>query len=283
MYKDFLNTLSNPGYAFSFIGQMMQYYEDQKQESLDISMGIEKNEEGLYGCPVKNIPFQFFIIHYIDNHYICKSEKLTSIYNTEGEFLFSGYTFENLSDELFVVHQYDKKTDRADQYGSIFKNGQKMSQNIFRTQSMTKFKDGFEFCIISKKFGDISRSVVINRDVATVFVCDSVCDYPHLYGNVLYFKNKLYNLFTDEIICEKDYHHKLETDEHIFVQSDKQVFKIDIKTCEFEVFGKAREVEEKVAPQPQPKEEKPLPEPKQRRNDQCKCGSEKKYKNCCGK
>jgi hypothetical protein len=287
-YSGYSNML---GLAFTnpmgFFEGMMNTMAQHKQERLNSDAGIEYNEElFVYGVPTKNIEFKFDMLDFNGKYYVGRADELNHVFDADGNLLFSAISFEYLKQDMFFVVNTEKDEKSSQAYGALYRNGEKLTDDVFRSKDMSDFAKGKNFCIFGyKEFG---KECVVNKEGEIVYEMKSSFDYAYLYNNILCAEGKYINLFSGETICKKGYRTDLTAGNLRFVEVDEQVFKIDTVSGEFEVFG-----EPKTAPQTNvvkkvddsatsTKEVVPKP-PKQTRNEKCACGSGLKYKNCCMK
>jgi hypothetical protein len=266
-------------YLGGFFEEMFKEMEREQQKQINKEAGIEINENGLFGVPIKNIPFKFHAISFVKEHYFCKKDETKTLYDQKGCYVFSGEKFKMLGKNMFLVKQ------KEDKHYSLFKNFQRLSEPIFSAVFSSKFES--DFCILNIYEKDsLGRNCVIDTDGNVILRTDGCLRYLSLKGNLATSEGVYYNLKKGgEIICRsQSYKGCLEVDGFIFVQEDKCVYKINTMTGEFETFGTP--TPPKPEPEPKPKYEKTIPsatkpnpiEPN--RNDPCPCGSGKKYKHC---
>ncbi len=269
--------------GFSGLGFMESLFREmdaRKRAEYLKQLGVEEKDD-LFGIPTLNIDFKYYEIKIKDKLIVCSvdvphSDSTKDYYKPDGTFLFSSeYSVTNLGNDLYLIpKEYNGKC-------AIYLNSEKVSDYEFNARIGSRFKTESEYTILGYQM----KEAVIDKQGQIVFESQGMLDYLYLYGNILMEKDNLYNLHTGEKICKKGYSTKLETDEDIFVEVEKQVFKINKTTCEFEVFGTPPPP--KAEPKPikvekvEKKEEPKIP--KQNRNDLCSCGSGLKYKKCCGK
>lgn len=281
--------LGGGGGVTSFFNAMFEDMAKRKHAQKLINAGVEFNEENKrFGVPSQEIPFAYLSIDFISGkYYTCEVDDETNetplfdVYKKDCGLLFTAEIFEYLGkDDLFLIK------DKSEQDYSLFIDvNAPLSEPIFRAKFANKFAENSDFCVLGNKD---YKDCVINRKGEVVYENKSVCNYLYLHGNILSDGSNYINLFSGEVICKKGYSNTLKTGNLIFVESENQVFKIDVLTGEYETFG-----EPKIKPSEQPKEKnEPLSQskveslpkaPKQGRNDKCSCGSGLKFKNCCGK
>lgn len=261
--------------AFGFEGFFAAIEREQKDRR-NIQAGIQQSETGCYGVPDKGILSIYDMLDFNGRFYRGRANELDYVFDYTGKFLFTAAKHEYLGKDIFLVKQNDND------YGALYKDGVKLTDDHFRSHMSSDFKKN-EFAVFGYK--EYSRACVLNTKGEVVF--------EHKGYGSLYITNNLVNadgiytnLLTKEVICTHKYGSTLKTDnnEFLFMEVDSQVWKINTFTGEVEKFGKAPEP--KPAPviastAKQSPEEKPVILPKQGRNDLCRCGSGKKFKNCC--
>jgi hypothetical protein len=269
----------------------------EHQEKLK-KAGIVLNEEhNLFGVPSKNIPFKYIKIDFIhDKFYVCYVKmdyvkmdidddfQMVTVCKEDGTEMFTveekSFDYLHFEDFFLVKERKEKNYMLHGLCGTI------KTKHVFRPMFHSKFDKDSDFCILGNN--DFSGECVINKKGEVVF---EKKDYNSLYlhGNILSTGSKNYNLFTGELICDKSYHSSLDIKEFMFIQVDvNQVYKINKKTCEFEVFGEPKQAPKlndiKICEHSDTTVAEVLPKLiKQGRNDICQCGSGKKFKNCCMK
>ena len=269
--------------GFSGLGFMESLFREMdanKRAEYLKQIGVEKNEENLYGIPALNIDLKYYEIKVKDKLIVCSidvphSDTTKDYYKIDGTFLFSSeYSVTNLGNDLYLMpKEYNGQC-------AIYLNSEKVSDYEFHARVGSRFDTESEYTIL----GFQSKEAVIDKQGQIVFESKGMLDYLYLYGNILLEKDNLYDLHSGEKICEKGYTTKLETDEDIFVEVGKQVYKINKTTCEYEIFGTPPPPKEEPKQKVEVKVKKKEPKiPKQNRNNLCACGSGLKYKKCCGK
>jgi len=282
-----------------FFRQMLSDISKAKRERQNKDAGVEQNEEMFYGVPSKNIPFNFYRIDFNGEHYVCLSisDEIT-LYDNKGNFLFTGVKFKNLQKNMYLV-----QLSNDDELYCLFRGFEQLSEPIYfdRDSYISKFKG--DFCSLPFKDGDEEGQCIVdlNGDVVleAIGVKYHFHDHYNLVNNIAHFGKTIYNLKNGEVICHtREWYKKFEADDNlIFVElshpteygcDGKGVCKIDTMTCEFEIFGN---VPKPRNPKPPPPTEEELEEVrieaakprvvKQGRNDECQCGSGKKFKQCC--
>ncbi len=262
-----------------FFGALMKDLQIAEREKRLKDAGVEIID-GVYGIPSKDIPFKFKKIIVSKDLIYCFIDEEFFAYDISGMFLFKAIKVEKIGDNFYLVQH------KKDGGWALFKGNMKLTKPIFRYNIRARFEKDFSIIGLQKNFMD---DVVINKKGKIIYEIQEHFSYPILYGNIFVGDGKIINLHTGEKICDKGHSSILETNDEIFVEIHKQVFKINKTTCKYEVFGESDE-----PPRPQPKTTETLPKtkvpkatkpnpPKQNRNDLCACGSGKKYKNCCGR
>ena len=146
---------------------------------------------------------------------------------------------EKLMKKIFKKHS-------SDNYSYLYKDGKKVSDNIYRKGGMGNgFRDGYCALILYKGDGsDYGTHVLIDSegDIAL----SQVKSGDHLYhkrGVIATMGSIYYNLLTGEPITTGS--SSISSDDYIFVECrydysnsfEKGVYKIDHKTGEFEIYG----------------------------------------------
>ncbi len=272
----------NMGDAMGFIGQMMAAADEANKQRANEQAGIVK-EGNYYGVPTKGISFMFDNIELNSGFYVGTDDNGKTVFDKDGKCLFSCLSYNYLGKNIFLVTTEEPKKGSSSAYGALYKDGVKLTKDLFRSQMHSKFKA--DHCVLGyKEFGG---ECVVNTNGKVVFDSGKRFISIYIHNNIATEDGKYYNLFTGELICERSYKSSLETGNLMFVETCELVYKIDTMTGEFEIFG-----EPKLAPQtndiricnnsPVTVAEVLPAVLKQQRNDKCACKSGKKYKNCCG-
>lgn len=286
------------------IEHMMDEMKRLKEKKANVDAGIQMNDDGMYGVPSKNIPFDFQTINvYVKGFYKCKIDKNVYVFNSEGECMYIGGAVDYLGEDIFIVYpneefkntRTNKLDTRVSSYGFLYKGKERKSDANYREQ-WTSFSGDFAVVGTNDKY----RDCVINKDCEVVFKSNN-SDSIYLHGVIATVNGKFINLLTGETICDKSYKATLETGNKrfMFVESGDYVIKMDTLTGEHETFGEPKispqtnniricggsditvgEVLSDFAKQDDTAKKTTVT---QRRNDICSCGSGKKYKNCHGK
>jgi hypothetical protein len=277
-----------------FMSGLFAQVEENKRRQRNADAGIEY-QNGYFGVPSKNIAFELDSLNFKGDCYAGHKDDLKFLFDIDGKLLFSAPKYEYLGKNIFLVYKTEKTKKKSEEvetiseYGALYKLSEKLTGYEFRTRfSSSDFKKDENFIILSDKE---SKSCIVNLNGEVVLRSKERYGYcTSIYNNVARVDNGYYSLLTKEFICEKGYDNMIETKELIFISvgHKEQVYKINKFTGEYEVFG-----EPKQAPQinntpicngSDVTVAEVLPTLlKQGRNDKCRCGSNKKYKACCGK
>lgn len=275
------------GTFFSFISQIEKA---NKRKAFGIT-----NQNGYDGVSHLNIPHIYGYIE-ANQQYFCHAEdKSIDCYDLQGNKLFTSAKIEYLKYDMFLVQEINPNKPVDKWRYALYHNSEKLTDYIFRNVRFQDFnKHGFA---ILKLDDDSYTEVVVN--ICGEIVYKSLERYGHdlhLTGVLLKDKNKYINLLTNKVICSWKYSCKeISNEECLFVKTeDTCIYQINISNGEYIIHGK--EVEEKPKPEPTQEELKQIEEDeiererkeketaewlKLTRNDSCKCGSGKKFKNCC--
>lgn len=285
MPKDIYNSYFN-----SFMGNPMGFFEGmfaemdrRKKEQRNINAGIQE-ANGFYGVPEK-IDFKYDMLDFNGKFYIGRANELYHLFDSSGKFLFSCEEFDYLGKDMFIQYvDKEPKKGQSSVYGALCKDGIRLSEYEFRSKFLSKFNKDSDFCVLG--YEDFSHECVINTEGKVVLKTERSFDNIYLQGNIAHTKNAYYNLFTGEIICSNTKSSTLGTKELLFVETyDDQVYKIDKRTCEFEVFGESKQKphtnDVKLCGGSDVTVKEIIPVlPKQNRNELCRCGSGLKVKKC---
>lgn len=280
------------GAAGTYMGYNMDAFFAQmsraEQENRNKQSGIELQGD-MYGVPSKSIPFEYDMLDYKNGYYFASNTDLNYVFDKSGKLLFSGANFDYLEKGFFLVNQPDNK------YGAIYKDGVKLTDDLFRVQMGSKFES--DFCVLGYK--EFDSSCAINTKGEVVLTHNGFSSGIYIKNNTASIHRKYYNLFTGELIIEGYYSSTLKTDEFLFFElKSGQVCKLNTITCETELFGKEPErgvgkstsmanfdtskaiIIDDISDSKHKPEQKHIIA-KQGRNELCACGSGKKHKNCC--
>lgn len=275
--KTIYNMFNNDTLFGGFFGAMFAQMEAREKQQRNEAAGI-LYANGKYGVPDKNIEFMYSELNFHGGFYHGWANGCFNVFDNNGKFLFSAQKYRHLGKNIFLVFDENENITKNTILGALWKDGIKLTEKLFRNRD-NSFKG--EFCVLGLK--DWSEECVVNTSGEIVFENKKTLEHLYLHKNIASVNRKYYNLFTGQLICEADYHSPLEIDELMFVQVDKQVFKINTLTCEVEKFGTEPEPKpEPVIKTPEPKKEKVILI-KQQRNDKCNCNSGLKFKNCHGR
>lgn len=284
------------GNPMRFMETMFQSIEQHKRENRNKQAGIQELN-GLYGVPEKNIEFKFDMLDFNGKFFQGRADGLDHVFDKDGKFLFSAEKYEYLGRDIFLVFtDKEPKKGQSSCYGYMFKNGEKLTDSLFRSQRFSNFDKG-NFCVLGYK--DFSGECVVNTNGEVVLQNNKGLVYIYLHDNVASVGGTYYNLFTGEKICEKSYSSSLDIKGLMFVKCDEQVYKINTFTGEYEIFGEPKQAPQikdipivngcsttvgEVVPDLLKSAKKQEPKlKKQGRNELCRCGSGKKVKHCdCG-
>jgi hypothetical protein len=290
-YFSELDALFMGGNATGFFSNMIAEIDRRKHLEKLEKAGVSFNKEfGFFGVPSKGIPYDYDNIDFVNNKfYYCSVvfEDMTKVdvFDENGKFLFFSFDdcFEYIGEDFFLVKE------KKNSLSALYKLGECVSDFVFRSRHNTKFSDKSEFCVLGYGEG-YSVECVVNKEGKIVHESKGL-QSAYLHGNTFNDGKNYINLFTGEIICKSGYRATLQAGDLMFVEDDEQVYKINQITCEVEVFGEPKtsrkpsdiklcEGSPVTVAEALPKVPKA---PKLNRNDICSCGSEKKYKHCCGK
>ncbi len=290
-FEGYNSIFANP---MGFMHEMINHVEHQKQEQQNINAGIQK-EKGFYGVPDKGIKFEYDILDFDGKFYIGKDADLDHVFDATGKLLFSAEKFDYIGKDIFIVYKdKEPKKGQSSVYGALYKDGVKLTDYDFRSQSSSEFNKDSNFVVLGYK--DFGHECVVNPEGKVVFEPEKNFDCIYLTGNIAHSKGTYYNLFTGEIICKDTKSSTLETKEFLFVGTylKDQVYKINKFTCEFEIFGETKSSPQtndiQICKESTITTKEVLPKLiKQGRNELCNCGTvdengkRKKHKNCCMK
>jgi len=278
------------GTFFSFISQIEKA---NKRKAFGIT-----NQNGYDGVSHLNIPHIYSYIE-ANQQYFCHAEdKSIDCYDLQGNKLFTSANIEYLKYDMFLVQEINPNKPVDKWSYALYHNSEKLTDYIFRVKMFNNFNEQ-GFAILNLNDGNFT-DVVVNKNGEIVYKNPNRYDSIYLKGVLLKSKNKYINLLTNQVICNWKYScQEMSNEECLFVKTeDTCIYQINISNGEYIIHGK--QVEEKPKPEPTPEELKQLEEEKLERerkreekekeaaewlkltrNDSCKCGSGKKFKNCC--
>ena len=236
------------------------------------------------------IPHIYDNIKFEDGLYKClRTGNILDIYDSEMCIFKDLSSFKSLGRDFFLASVlFDVEGEKNPvELGALCKGADILTDYIFKSNIFSKFSDKGDFCELST---DFMEKVIINTKGEIVFTPKSYFDSLTLKNNILLHKNSIINLLTQEVILDDVYSSThCETEDLYFAQigNKNSVIKINTITGEYEVFGKP--LPEPKSKTPVKSEKKPVEDktpkepvlPPQQRNELCRCGSGKKFKNCC--
>ncbi len=240
---------------------------------------------GFEGIERLGIPHKYMHIEIGGKYLTCLLNDKKTVYTTEGACLFECTDFRYYKQGMFLVGKgkdANKKTGEiSDDFGyALYNEGNKITEPIFKPCGILESFNESGFTIVGL-FGKWRSNVVINKLGEIAFQSDSF-DSPYLKGIICQHGNEIINLLTGNVICKKTYSSGMDTHEFMFVQVDSNcIYQINKNNGDFIIHGEIKKVEEPKVVIPKAAEPTKPKEPEQRRNDQCNCGSGKKFKNCC--
>ena len=251
-----------------------------------IEFGITVSNE-YEGIERLNIPHKFDSIDIHEQYLSCHLDNTISVYDTGGLFLFECTKFKYYKHGMFLVgNKFDNEEQEEFGY-SVYKGNKKLTDAIYRPYGMSENFNDSGFAIVGI-FGKSMETVVIDVSGQIRLTLDYF-DHSYLYGVICTTRDGYINLLTGNVICKKGYNSNLTTGELMFDQVHSNcVYQINQKTGDFIIHGIPPKIEEPksdhkkvLAIEPSIMKGTPPNPKKQSRNEQCNCGSGKKYKNCC--
>ena len=238
------------------------------------------SEDGYYGIPKLNIPFEYTKIQTDKKYIFCYTDNDVFLYDNEGhQLLKNKYQIKYLNNDLFFVQE------NKDEYSALYLFGIKLTNYIFKSLgyfSTVKFNDN-NYCHCYTK----DEEVIINGIGEIVYSGKKSYESKlSLYGKCVQDYNKIINIETKEILCENEYgfthSNILNINTHLFIKlSDSCVSIINYIEGTVQFQGEPPIIKKKVESIPTSKELFTITNKEQNRNDLCECGSGKKYKKCC--
>ncbi len=239
---------------------------------------------GFEGIERLGIPHEYTHIEIGGKYFTCLSSDKKTIYTKEGKLLFRCTDYRYYKQGMFLVGNSKDMTDAdydiSNDFGyALYNEENKLTDQIFRPHGMSEHFNESGFVILSV-YGKFSEKVIVNKSGDIVFQSNSFKS-PYLKGIIVVQDDVYTNLLTGNVICKRSYATPMDTNEFTFVQVDSNcIYQININNGDFIIHGEEKKVEEPKKVEPVAKTEEPK-KIEQRRNDQCACGSGKKYKNCC--
>ncbi len=243
------------------------------------------NINGFEGIERIGIPHKYIHIEIGGKYFSCLSSDRKTVYTTEGRLLFECTDFKYCKQGMFLVGNKKevrviKDTDRDDFGYALYNEENKLTEPLYKLHGMNENFNEAGFLILSV-FGNYNKHVIINK-LGEVLLHDESYKSPYLRGVIAIVDDSHINLLTGNTICKRSYSSGMDTDEFMFVQVDSNcIYQINKNTGDFIIHGKIKEVEKPKSSEPKVVKQIEPKIPEQRRNDQCNCGSGKKYKNCC--
>ncbi len=271
------------GYGMPSLGAITSMLEINRKKRLREEAGITYID-GFQGIERIGIPHKYEHIEIGGKYFTCTLDDRKTVYTADGEFLFECTDFKYYKEGMFLVG--NKKEVRiigkdSDEFGyALYNQGDKLTEAIFKPYWISERFNESGFAVVHI-FGQLMASAIINKLGEVVFKASSLRS-AYLNGVICSHDNKIINLLTGNVICKDGYGAGMKTDEFMFVQVDSNcIYQINKDNGEFIVHGVEKIVEEPIKFERHIKKgDEPKPK-KQSRNEQCACGSGKKFKNCC--
>ena len=108
MYNSFFGN----GMAGNFIYGMLSQMDAANKEKERKQLGITTNENGFEGSEKLNIPFKYDMTEVKGNHIHCFANGITSVYTTDGKFLFEGTEISYYRQGMFLVAKDEKDKNK---------------------------------------------------------------------------------------------------------------------------------------------------------------------------
>lgn len=137
-----------------------------------------------------------------------------------------------------------KDFDNIPEYSHLYKDGNKISDNIFRKGGMCLgFIDGYcQLILYNDNFED-GKQCIVNKDGEIVLTCDNSFENIHHYGKNLAKKgDKLYNLSNGKFLMKFDFNDVINGENFIIIEHKyndsillkKGIYKIDKINCKID-------------------------------------------------
>jgi hypothetical protein len=236
--------------------------------------------DGFEGIERLNIPHKYDSIEIKHGYFYCYLDDTTTIYKSDGKFLFECLHVNCLNQGMFLVAKEPMSKERSSFKHALYNEDEQLTDFIFRHKGgLDSGFNKFGFAMAGL-YDNFFKSVIINKSGEIVYEGDEV----YLFDVIASTKEGYINLLTGNVICKKDYNSSIFTVEFMFVQTEPNcVYQINRSTGDFIIHGEEKKKEEPKEPEPtsvkQIEEKIKTPQ----RNEPCSCGSGKKFKKCCGK
>jgi len=259
------------------------------------------NENGYDGVSRLKIPYIYYKIIIKYDSYYCEKDGLITVYNKDGEELFTSNDVSYCKEDMFLVKIIDEEILPADWGYALYHKSKKITDDIFKPFRTHSFNDcGFMEVGLADEY---MAKLIINKKGDIVNTAENYFD-SYLLQGVLLKTNKGYlNLLTNKYICKPHYScsGSIDNDECLFIKTESTcVYQVNFRTGEFVIHGNETEKEKpkteeeiKIEKEIKDKENEKLEDARMKRakefeqwnmlsrNENCLCGSKKKFKKCC--
>jgi len=287
--------------GFDFFDMLFSSMAAAEKEREREKWGIT-NINGYDGVTKVGIPHIYEKISITNQMFYCKKEGLTTVYDYAGNKLFTSRDILSLGHDRYLVEIIDEEIVKEDWGYALFKNGIKLTDDIFKPKGRFNEKFNEQGYYIVELCDTEKTLAIINRDGDIVYEYEPKYWHSHyttLYGVILKTDKGYLSLLTKTYICGEPYRSGdvMDNNECLFVKTEENcIYQISMNNGEFIIHGKPKEKEkpktdEEVKAEEERRENRNKIEEKYNqeavtwsklnRNDKCLCGSGKKFKHCC--
>jgi hypothetical protein len=269
MYESYGRGLFGGGMFENLLHDLGRFQNQKRKEEAGVTV-----EDGFEGVPRLGIPNKFNSIQFGKDDYIYglvvvgydrydpgRTIYHRTVYDKTGKLLFvcddckyleQGMFLVGKKKEVVVVGSKDEK-----EYGyALYNESEKLTEPIFRPHGMSEKFNSCGFIMVNA-FGAWSKEYVLDKTGKIIYTKENSIDSIYIYEAILLTKKGFINLWTGEVICEKDYsgyNSRIDTKDHFFVKVDENcVYQINRKTCQVIIHGERTPA---PAPPPPPDPEK---------------------------